>query len=196
MPPTPQVRIFAFAASVLLALACGPEVRPSAALSTPESTGPQVTAKYELENSGNYFGFVGDQNLRARDFPPELNRLSPAIDPDLAASIATEFIKNTRIAIGRDVLIDFCTDGKGVTRAFSVASAFVNQPISWMLEPNTAEMWNQPTVIIEFDDPELDIPGFHLELIVQGPFNGMMPSWFPSGVGNNTVVFDNPACGE
>jgi hypothetical protein len=191
-----SIPTFTATALLLMAIACGPVVGSSAAESTPETTDPPVTATYELDSSGSYFGFVGDQTLKARNFPPELNQLSPAIDPDLAASIAAEFIENTRIAIGRDVLIDFCGDGEGITRAFSVATAFVDQPISWSVSPNTSEKWNQPTVIIEFEDPELDIPGFHLELVVQGPFDGVMPSWFPSGVGNNTVVFDNPTCGD
>jgi hypothetical protein len=196
MPSTTHLRITAFAAFAVLIVACGAEVEPPAALPTATSNVPTPTATDAVGRTGGYLGFVGAQNLEAREFPSELSPASPEIEPDLAASIATEFMNDSRIAVGNDVLIDFCKGGKGTTLAFSVANAFVNQPISWMMEPNTRERWNQPTMIIEFDDPELDIPGFHLELVVQAPVNGEMPSWFPSGVGNRTVVFDNPDCGQ
>ena len=196
MPQTTRLHKLAFAALLLLAVACGPEVGPSATSATPVSIVPTATP-LNIDFAGGQLGFVApDQLGNKRDFPKLLDSSSPALELDRAVDLATEFLKDTRVQIGVDVLIDFCNDGNGIVQLFSGVRAFRQQSFSWVVEPNLDGEWNQPRVIITFDDPELNIPGFHVELVVQSSFNGVMPSWFPSGVGNNTVVFDNPTCGE
>ena len=192
-----HLRLALISVSILLVTASRANASSPAALPTSTSVVPlSPTATAAPDRTGGYMGFVGAQGLEARDFPAELTADSPEIDANLAVNVATNFVNNSRIVVGRDVLIDFCDDGKGTTLAFSVANAFVNQPIRWAVEPNEAEGWNHPKIIIKFDDPELDIPGFHLELVVQAPVNDVMPSWFPSGAGGQTTVFDNPDCGK
>ena len=140
-------------------------------------------------------GFASvDQLGVMREFPQELNPSVLPLEPDQAADLATDFLSDSRILIGDDVLLDFCIDGSGTSQLFSGLQAFANQPFSWEITPNLTGEWNQPKIIIEFDDPALDIPGFHVELIIQAPDAGVMPSWFPSGTGDHTSVFDNPAC--
>ena len=196
MPPPTRLLTIALAALVLLAVACGPEVGPSVAPATPVPTEPPATP-LNIDFAGGQLGFVAlDQLGNKRDFPKVLDSSSPELELDRAVDFATEFLKDSRVQIGVDVLIDFCNEGNGIVQLFSGVRAFRQQSFSWIVEPNLDGEWNQPRVVIKFDDPELDIPGFHVELVVQPPFDGVMPSWFPSGAGNNTVVFDNPTCGE
>lgn len=186
---------------LLLLIACGsenaPAAGPAAASPEPQSTPEPTPTPFNLDFTGGRLGFVSPDQLGAElDFPQELISSAPQLEPDQAASIAREFLNNTRVLIGDDVLLDLCEDGSGITQLFSGVRAFENQPFSWVVAANTAGEWNQPSVTIEFDDPALDLPGFKLELMLQAPDEGSMPSWFPSGAGDYTQVFDNPSCDQ
>ena len=137
---------------LLLAVACGSDAVP--ATSIPPTSVPFVPPPTVTSVADVFAGAAALLGLESvREFPEELKSDSPPLDREEAAEIARVFLSNTRM-VGSPSITDYCSDGSGqIFVAPRIYPAFDGALFQWEVLPNLAGRWNEPRVLMTFDDP-------------------------------------------
>ena len=184
---------------LLLAVACGTDVKPTvqpAATATVEPTvriPPTPTALPLSARSAQEWAIRGLTAVRA--FPPELEAESKPLRADDVEALWTEFLAGSRVVDNETVqeVWDLCSDHTGANLEYFDGTELEGESFKWSVRKDPGGRWNAIRIERVTDDPSLRPPEGPLSTTLER--EGGVLTFPEGGIKEGVAIFfESPDC--